>query len=400
MKMLFRVSFLCLLIAVLVLPACSKSEPGGDDRSIIDRVSDASNGPAVPSAEPAPEEGAAVADAAAPVETAKPAEAGAPSEPVAPAAEEGVDEFGVPTGDVPPPIPPGYASEEEVLKAASGGKLKVFIPGAPIPLPEGVVETKDIEYGKGGDVSLKLDLYSVKDLAKPAPGLIFIHGGGWEAGQPEDYKYYTVRFAKRGYVVASIAYRLSDVAPFPAAVQDAKCAVRWMRANAENLNVDSNRIAVIGGSAGGYLSLMVGYTAGMPEFEGDGGWNDVSSAVQVVVDLYGPTDLTVPEARGVNVVEKFLGKKWDEDPDLYAKASPITHVKAGVPPTLVFQGTIDTLVPTSQSVALVEKLKEVGVPVVYEEYEGWPHTMDLALDINKRTQYMMLKFFEQHMGAQ
>jgi len=223
------------------------------------------------------------------------------------------------------------------------------------------VETKDIEYGKVGDRALLLDLYAPEKIEKPVPGLIFIHGGGWESGNRSDYQNYTGRYAKRGYVVATISYRFSGEAPFPGCVQDAKCAVRWMRANAAELKVDPDRIAVIGGSAGGYLSLMVGYTAGDKRVEGTGGHQGVSSAVQAVVDLYGPTDFDTPIGRASDTVRDFLGKRFEDDPELYRFASPINHVDAKDPPTFVLQGSIDSTVPVEQSDMLVEKLKSLGV---------------------------------------
>ena len=345
-------------------------------------------------------------------EVAKPAAPAAPRQTVAPptapetepaekstAEADALDEFGVPLGDTPPPMPPGYASQEEVMSAALGGKLEVVMPGAPVPLPDGVTKTKDVEYGRGGDKALLLDLYTPEKLDKPVPGLIFIHGGGWEKGERNDYEYYTVRYAKRGYVVATVTYRLSDEAQFPSALHDVKCAVRWMRANAEKYHVDTDRIAVIGGSAGGHLAMMVGYTAGMPEFEGEGGHAEFSSAVQAVVDLYGPMDLTSEKARGAGSVKKFLGTTYDENPGAFALASPVTHLSKDDPPTLVIHGTIDKLVPVEQSDRLVERLKALGVPVVYDRFEGWPHTMDLAMPVNQRVQWQMNRFFDTHLKA-
>lgn len=307
------------------------------------------------------------------------------------------DEFGVPLGDTPPPLPPGYKTQDEVLTAALGGKVKVILPGAPVPIPQGVVETKGIEYGKVGDRPLLLNLYTPEKLDKPAPGLIFIHGGGWKAGDRSDYMYYTVRYAKRGYVAATISYRFTNEAPFPACVQDAKCAVRWMRANAAKYNVNPDKIAVIGGSAGGHLSMMVGYSSDVPELEGDGGNPGVSSRVQAVVDLYGPCDLFMEGARNVDVVKMFIGKPYDEASKLYEQASPITHITKDDPPTLVLQGTIDSTVPMAQSDELVAKLKEAGVPCEYEKFEGWPHTMDVAVDVNIRCQWFMNKFFDRYL---
>lgn len=297
--------------------------------------------------------------------------------------------------DAPKP-PAGYATENALKLALALGQLQLVDRKGPA-VPEKVEERKGIEYGRVGDRALELDLYSPKDLAKPVPGLIFIHGGGWKSGNRADYRPYTIPFAQKGYVVATMSYRFSQEALFPAAVEDAKCAVRWMRANAAQLHVDPDRIGIIGGSAGGYLSLMVGYTAGDKRLEGHGGHEGVSSAVQAVVDLYGPTDFDRPIAHDNPTVTDFLGKHFKDDPELFRFASPINHVDAKDPPTFVLQGTIDSIVPVEQSDILVEKLQKLGVPHWYDRLDGWPHTMDLAKPVNERCQLLVLQFFDKYL---
>ncbi|MBI2929269.1 MAG: alpha/beta hydrolase [Verrucomicrobia bacterium] len=265
-------------------------------------------------------------------------------------------------------------------------------------IPAGVVETKDIEYGKVGERSLKLDLYQPAEIRKPVPGLIFIHGGAWSGGSRDMYRYYTVRYAQRGYVAATISYRLSGEAPFPAAVQDAKCAVRWLRANAAKYHVDPDKIAAIGGSAGGHLSMMIGYAPDVPELEGHGGHAGVSSRVAAVVNIYGPYDLTTEIGRKSGSVKKFLGgKTYEEAPDLYLAVSPSKYLKKGAPPTLILHGTIDDVVPIEQSDMLAKKLAGLGVPYVYDRLEGWPHAMDLAESVNERCQWFMNQFFAKYL---
>ncbi len=293
-----------------------------------------------------------------------------------------------------PPAPCGFPTMYAGYLAYFLGLVEIGDIHGEIPLPEGVVEKKDIEYGKVGERKLLLNLYSPEKLEQPAVGLIFIHGGGWTSGDRNDYKYYTVRFAKRGYVVATISYRFAQEAGFPGCVEDTKCAVRWMRANAAELKVDPDKIAVIGGSAGGYLAMMAGYTADKPELEGQGGWPGVSSKVAAVVDLYGPVDMTVPYARHHPTITNFLKKSYEEAPELYAQASPITHVTPNSPPTLIFQGSIDDLVPVEQSDMLALKLREKGVPYWYDCLYGMPHTMDIIIPVNERCQYIMNAFFE------
>ena len=306
-----------------------------------------------------------------------------------------LDQFGVPTGDTPPPPPKGFASKKEVMAAIAIQQVKLINQQGPDPNSVGVTFLQDVEYGKVGDRPLLLDLYIPKTLTKPTPGMIFLHGGGWTNGNKDEYHCYCVRYAARGYVVATISYRFAQEALFPAQVQDAKCAVRWMRANAAKYNVNPDQIVILGGSAGGYLALMAGYTAGLPEFEGDGGNSGVSSAVQAVVNFYGPSDMTTPFAQNAPQAKSLLGKTYAEDPELYKKASPLTYLKSGCPPTLIFHGSIDDTVPVEQSDALAVKLKEVGVPYTYERFEGWPHTMDMALDVNIRCQWFLTRFMKQ-----
>ncbi len=302
-------------------------------------------------------------------------------------------QFALPAIGAEPPA--GYSSTTAVKLAIVTGRLKLIDVG--IELPETVDVRRGVEYGKGGDVPLKLDLYSPKAKNDPKPALIFVHGGGWKSGRRDDYRYYGIKFAQRGFVVASISYRLRNVAPFPAAVEDAKCAVRWIRANAAMLNVDPERIAIVGGSAGGYLAMMVGYSSDVPELEGHGGNAGVSSCVQAVVNLYGPTDLTTAYAREHDLVKRFLGKSYEEAPKLYERASPLQHVSADDPPTLILHGTLDELVPISQADALAAKIKQHGVACEFHRLTGWPHTMDLAQTVNGFCRERMLVFFEKHL---
>lgn len=296
-----------------------------------------------------------------------------------------------------PPMPPGFATPDEALIAVASGAVPTI--DTAMPTPADVRQITDIEYGKAGDISLKLDLYLPREPRGLLPGLIFIHGGGWESGERQVYHYYTFKYAQKGYAAATMSYRLSGVAPFPAAVHDVKGAVRWMRANAGEYGIDPDRIAVLGGSAGGHLSMMVGYTPGDPELEGDVGHPGVSSAVQAVVNYYGPCDLTTTLGQESRVARKFMGALYDENPDIYRQASPLFHLTADAPPTLIFHGTIDDIVPIEQSDRLAARLAELGVPHVYEKFPGWPHTMDLALPVNDRCQWILDRFLEEHLRA-
>lgn len=292
-----------------------------------------------------------------------------------------------------PPIPQGYADDQAVRTAILLGQIKL-IDAANVSVPDNVEEILDIEYGTGGERKLHLDLYLPKGRTKATPAIIFIHGGAWKSGKRGDMKFYCVKFAEKGYVTATVTYRLTGEAPFPAAVHDVKCAVRWLRANAAKYQVDPKRIAVSGNSAGGHLAMMIGYSDD-PALEGNGGNNDISSRVCGVVNFYGPTDLTTDFARKQGLVEDFMGgKTFDEAPDIYKQASPLFHLTRDDPPTLIFHGTIDSTVPIVQADKLSEKLKELGIDYTYERYEGWPHVMDLAEAVNRRCIYQMEQFFK------
>ena len=294
-----------------------------------------------------------------------------------------------------PAPPPGYPSE--ISSFLAGWFLHEILPWEDAPPVPGVVQKLDIGYGKGGDVPLHLDLYSPENLQTPAPGLVLYYGGGFQEGRKDQLRVYAQHFARNGYVVAAPQYRLKEAGLWPNSIHDAKCAVRWMRAHAAENKVDPDRIGVMGNSAGAYLALMVGYTAGMEEFEGDGGWEDYSSAAQAVTDIYGPSDMTKPNFRNRGLLTAYMNGSPEEDLARFEKASPIQYVGPATPPTCIVHGTVDTLVPIFQSDWLAEKLKEQGVPYVYTRIDGWPHGMDFVSDVNRHTRALILRFFDQHL---
>ncbi len=294
-----------------------------------------------------------------------------------------------------PPIPEGYTDELAVKTAILLGQIKL-IDARNVSTPDNIEEILNIEYGAGGERKLHLDLYLPKDRKKATPAVIFIHGGAWKSGKRGDMKFYCVKFAEKGYITATATYRLTDEAPFPAAVHDVKCAVRWLRVNAVKYKVDPERIVVSGNSAGGHLSMMIGYSDD-PSLEGSGGNNRVNSRVCAVVNFYGPTDLTTDFAKKQGIVEDFMGgKTFDESPDVYKLASPLFHLTKDDPPTLILHGTIDSTVPIIQADKLAEKLKKLGIDYIYERYDGWPHAMDLAEVVNRRCVYQMEQFFKKY----
>jgi acetyl esterase/lipase len=237
----------------------------------------------------------------------------------------------------------------------------------PFKLPAGVTLEKDLTYAQYGTRTVKLDLYRPSTGKGPFPGVVFIHGGAWKVGTKSGFSNQAAYLATKGYVCVSIDYRLSPEAPYPAAIYDAKAAVRWMRANAPKYKIDPNKIAAAGGSAGGQLVALLGTSWDVRTMEGDGGNAQFSSRVQAVVAFNPATDFVSLLARTQNphvvipAVTQFLGGTSDQIPEIYIEASPITHVSSTSPPFLFLHGTGDMTLPYRQSLEMQSALQAVGV---------------------------------------
>ncbi len=289
--------------------------------------------------------------------------------------------------------PDGYCSTFTLKIAYLFGTLDLL--EKDFPVPDDIKEYKDIVYKTIDSTDLKLDIYHLKNISASAPLLLFIHGGAWKKGDKHDYLLYLIDYAKKGYITATVQYRFTDKASFPAQIRDINSAIVWLKENADDYHINNKKIAVIGGSAGGHLAMMAGYASDISEFK-ERKDSSISSRVQAVVDLYGPVDLTTEYAREQSSVISLIGKNYNEAPDLYKMASPKTFITEDDPPTLIFQGTLDELVPVSQSDNLAKQLEEKGLEVDYHRLEGWPHTMDLAVDVNKYCQFYMDRFFRKY----
>jgi acetyl esterase/lipase len=238
---------------------------------------------------------------------------------------------------------------------------------------------RDIEYARVGDVSLKLDLY-VPAVAKSPPVVVWVHGGAWRSGSKVNPP--LLPLTERGYAVASVDYRLSPVAQFPAQVHDIKAALRYLRATAKENAIGAEKIAIAGGSAGGHLAALVGVTNGVKELEGDiGQHRDQSSDVQAIVVFYGASNLTTILAQstphGLNVrvpaLELLLGGQPDSKPELARLGSPVLHVDKNDPPLLWYHGDQDPQMPINQAHELVGAYKKQGLPVTLEVVYGGAH---------------------------
>jgi len=283
-----------------------------------------------------------------------------------------------------------------LLKWAVLLKLEKLVDTKPV-LPDSIECLADLVYKKIGVRELKLDVYRHKKSTSPAATLIFIHGGAWKSGDKRDYLVYLLPFAEKGYVTVSVAYRFSKEAVFPAAVEDVKCALRWLKTHATEYGMDVHRFALIGGSAGGHLAMMAGYTSDVRAFTEECEVDSLDDRVQAIVDIYGPSDLTTAFAQQNAVVIKFIGQTYAQAPELYRRASPLYWLDSGDPPTLIFHGTLDEVVPVSQSDSLAARLQRLGVAMDYHRLKGWPHTMDLSKRVNAYCFYYMDRFFQTHL---
>lgn len=290
--------------------------------------------------------------------------------------------------------PKGYMNET-FLKISYGLGMLDLIDTEP-EVPDEILEIKDIEYKNIDSLSLRLDIYKLKDLDEPAPVMIFIHGGAWRTGKRSDYLPYLIDYAKKGFVTVTVSYRLVKQATFPAAVQDVNCAVSWVKNHAGEYGINPDKVVLIGGSAGGHLSLMIGYAGNEDLFNEDCPMKN-GSRVNAIIDLYGPADLTTPYAISTYQTQDFLNTTFDKDPDIYKMASPKTFITPDDPPTLIFQGTIDSLVPVSQSDSLDSWLDKAGIPHEYHRLKGWPHTMDISVKVNEYCQFYIDTFLEKYL---
>lgn len=243
------------------------------------------------------------------------------------------------------------------------------------PPKETVEILPKIEIGTGGDQTILATVFRPKAPSQqPRPAVIFIHGGGWRSGQA--YNTFGAWLAERGYVVASIGYRLNTEAKWPAQIEDCKLGVRWLRANAEKYGVDSGRIGAYGTSAGGHLAACVGVMQDIPTLEGGGGWEGTSSRVQAVAAISPPTDLTgdwLPASPPPQWVEDLFGVSRAEQPDRWKQASPAQNVSPGAPPFFIAHGEDDTHVPFTQGQKLHEALTAAGATVEWIPVKNGTH---------------------------
>jgi len=246
------------------------------------------------------------------------------------------------------------------------------------------------------ELTVTLTLY-VPDKPGSYPAILDIHGGGWKDRQVEADKPMMERLAARGFVTGLVAYRLSTQAKYPAAINDCKAAVRYMRAHAAELKIDPERIGVMGGSAGGHLTGLLAMTNGKPEFEGDGPNHEQSSSVKAAIVMAATMDLVTSnkDKTGEGSVA-FFGASAQEKPDIYVQASPITHVRAGVPPTIFIEGEKDGL--KIGRAEMQDKLRALGIETEVHTLKDAPHPFWMSQPWCDETVEIATAFFKKHLG--
>ena len=250
----------------------------------------------------------------------------------------------------------------------------------PPSVPAGVKAHRDLAYVANGHERHKLDLFVPEKADAPLPLIIWVHGGGWQAGSKEGCPPLRNGYTGRGYAVASINYRLSGHTVFPAQIEDCKAAIRWLRAHAKDYHLDPNRFGVWGSSAGGHLVALLGTSGDVKEFVVGANLTQ-SSRVQSVCDYYGPTDFTVfvtipgyeSHAKAEAPEGKLIGGAVMENKDKAARANPITFVSRDAPPFLIVHGDEDKTVPINQSQLLFAALKKTGVSAHFHTIHGAGH---------------------------
>jgi acetyl esterase/lipase len=273
-------------------------------------------------------------------------------------------------------------------------------------LAEGVEVVRDVVYAQMDGHELALDLYWHPGAAEPEPLVVWIHGGAWMSGD-KSWMPPVLYLLGNGFAMASIDYRLSQEAIFPAQIEDCKAAIRWLRANASHYNSDPDHLGAWGESAGGHLSALLGTAAGVAAWDRRGGNREHSSRVQAVCDWFGPSDLLqmgvmkggfdhnapdAPEAL-------LIGGPVQENKDRADRANPITYITPETPPFYIMHGGQDDVVPVGQSELLHRALVDAGLDSTLMIIPGMGHGV-MGLDRERWTELQrnVMGFFKRTLG--
>ncbi|MFT5300715.1 MAG: arylsulfatase A [Mariniblastus sp.] len=263
-------------------------------------------------------------------------------------------------------------------------------------------EKLDVTYARYEDRTLEMDIYRPQAAWGELPAIVCIHGGGWAKGSKINHRKVAQALAAQGFVTASISYRLSGEAPFPAQIQDCKAAVRYLRANATEYGIDADHIGAIGHSAGGHLAALLATSAGISDLEGDGGNAEFSSAIQAVVPMGGQTDLLSQRTRDISAApdrgriwRQFLSGSCDENLETYRLASPLVHLEKTDPPCWLITGEKDD--PSTRAAVLRQRMKELGIPAGLTVIKNAPHPFTVNQVWFDEMAQVASEFFTQHL---
>ena len=274
-------------------------------------------------------------------------------------------------------------------------------------IADGVSVHRDLAYVTNGHQRQKLDLYLPDKSDSPLPLIIWVHGGGWAAGSKNNCPPLHDGYTQRGFAVASIGYRLSSDAIFPAQIQDCKAAIRWLRAQAKQYNLDPEKFAAWGSSAGGHLVALLGTSVNEASFD-VGDHLDQSSQVQAVCDYYGPTDLLQMDAHAMENApfkhdlpdspeSRLIGGPIQNNKAKAARANPITYITRDASNFFIVHGDKDRLVPHHQSELLYQALRDAGARVRFHTLEGAGHGNGFG---GSELESMVRDFFDKHLKGE
>jgi acetyl esterase/lipase len=253
----------------------------------------------------------------------------------------------------------------------------------------------DVVFGRGNGRDLKCNVYHPPQEGTKRPAILLVHGGSWVNGDRTQLHGYGILLGRIGYVCVSTEYRLAGESKWPAQIHDVKACLRWMRANADKLGIDPDRIVVEGNSAGAHLALIVAGTPNEPEFEGDGGNPGVPTGVTACIAVYPPTKLYGDDDPHSPEVLAFLFGR-DAPAETAKRASPVDWVTPNFPPTLLVTGNKDVVVPDAASFRMYERLIEVGVSTELHVYADQPHAFDQEPLFGRQVAAIMALFLSRY----
>ena len=253
-------------------------------------------------------------------------------------------------------------------------------------LPGKVGIENDVVFKYLSGRALKCDIYYPPNEENRRPGLLLVHGGGWQSGDRSQLKYYGIQMARCGFVGVSCEYRLSGEASWPAQIEDVEAAFQWMGANTTKLGIDPDKICVTGNSAGAHLALMLGCDR---DDAGMGEGTSAGAKCAAISAIYPPTRLGFHK----NMVEdKLFGKAGNDE--VAAKASPIHYADRNFPPTILIHGNADQVVPNSESFNMYHALHKAGAGVELHIFDGAPHAFDRLPEFAKQCVQLIALFFD------